>query len=410
MKKISDFTPQKRNANKHTPYGLRLLEKSLREDGFIDAQTAAADGEIISGSARLEKAVEVFTDEDGQEVEPIIVHSDGKRPVIVIRDDIPNAEHPRARRLSVAANKIAQVDFDPDWALLKEWGGEDEQIKKLFSDDEWREGTGDEAPQVDAEPQIDRAAELQEKWQTASGQLWQLGKHRLLIGDCTVRENVERLMGGERAVVMFSDPPYRMETQGGGALHEQYSKTAERIKDIVDFKPSAFLSTLQMYFEKDYHSTFLFCNKDLILEYLIYAKENKLSANILVWHKPVVVPFGDSHRPDIEYIVFFRHRAKWVNGLSDANYSRCLEYPNQRDEMHPTVKPLELVKNQLRITSEGDDIVVDPFGGSGTTIIAAQNLSRRCFACEISEKYGAVILERFASAFPAEEIRQVTNG
>lgn len=140
MKKISDFTPQKRNANKHTPYGLRLLEKSLREDGFIDAQTAAADGEIISGSARLEKAVEVFTDEDGQEVEPIIVHSDGKRPVIVIRDDIPNAEHPRARRLSVAANKIAQVDFDPDWALLKEWGGEDEQIKKLFSDDEWREG------------------------------------------------------------------------------------------------------------------------------------------------------------------------------------------------------------------------------------------------------------------------------
>lgn len=147
MKKISDFTPQKRNANKHTSYGLRLLEKSLREDGFIDAQTAAADGEIISGSARLEKAVEVFTDEDGQEVEPIIVHSDGKRPVIVIRDDIPNAEHPRARRLSVAANKIAQVDFDPDWALLKEWGGEDEQIKKLFSDSEWTAGAKDEIPQ-----------------------------------------------------------------------------------------------------------------------------------------------------------------------------------------------------------------------------------------------------------------------
>lgn len=139
--KITDFTPQKKNVNKHTAYGLRLLEKSIQGDGFVDAQTAAADGEIISGSARLELAAEKFAD-----AEPIIVHSDGTRPVIVIRDDIPNADHARARRLSVAANKIAQVDFDPDFALLKEWAGEDEQIKKLFSDDEWREGTN-EAPQ-----------------------------------------------------------------------------------------------------------------------------------------------------------------------------------------------------------------------------------------------------------------------
>ena len=121
------FVPQKRNANKHTAYGLRLLEESVQRDGFIDAQTAAADGEIISGSARMELSAEKFAD-----VEPIVVHSDGSRPIIVVRDDIPNAQHARAKRLSVSANKIAQVDFDPDWALLKEWGGEDEQIKKLL--------------------------------------------------------------------------------------------------------------------------------------------------------------------------------------------------------------------------------------------------------------------------------------
>lgn len=144
IKKMSDLKPQVRNANKHTPYGLRLLEKSLRENGFIDAQTAAADGEIISGSARLEKAVEIFTDEDGNEVEPIIVHSNGQRPVIVIRDDIANAETARARRLSVAANKIAQVDFDADFGLLQEWAAEDAGIKSLFSEKEWQEGTGEE--------------------------------------------------------------------------------------------------------------------------------------------------------------------------------------------------------------------------------------------------------------------------
>jgi len=147
--KITELRPQRKNANKHTPYGLRLLEKSVQNDGWLDAQTAAADGEIISGSARLELAAEKFAD-----VEPIIVDSDGTRPVIIRRTDIPNADTARARRLSVAANKIQAVDFDPDWALLKEWGGEDEQIKKLFSDDEWREGTGEKKPQISNENEI----------------------------------------------------------------------------------------------------------------------------------------------------------------------------------------------------------------------------------------------------------------
>ena len=134
---MTKFIPQQRNANKHTLHGTRLLEKSITEDGYIDAQTAAADGEIISGSARLELSAEKFAD-----VEPIIVHSDGKRPVIVIRDDIPNASTARAKRLSVAANQIAKTDFNPDGELLKEWAGEDDAIRKMFADSEWIEITG----------------------------------------------------------------------------------------------------------------------------------------------------------------------------------------------------------------------------------------------------------------------------
>ena len=130
------FIPQRRNLNKHTPHGLRLLEKSLQQDGFIDAQTAAADGEMISGSARLEVAADKFAD-----VEPIIVESDGTRPVVVVRTDIPNLADPRARRLSVAANQIAKTDFDPDGELLAEWGNEDKDIKAMFAESEWNEVT-----------------------------------------------------------------------------------------------------------------------------------------------------------------------------------------------------------------------------------------------------------------------------
>jgi hypothetical protein len=131
---MTKFIPQRKNANKHTMHGLRLLEKSVQQDGFIDAQTAAADGEIISGSARLELSADKFAD-----VEPIIVESDGKRPVIVVRTDIPNADDPRAKRLSIAANQIAHTDLDFDGELLKEWGNEDKAIKAMFSDQEWME-------------------------------------------------------------------------------------------------------------------------------------------------------------------------------------------------------------------------------------------------------------------------------
>lgn len=134
MTKINDFRPQSKNANKHTQRGIGMLERSVQSDGWIDAQTAAADGEMISGSARLEVAADKFA-----EVEPIVVHTDGSRPVIVVRDDIPTADDPRARRLSVAANQITAADWNPDGELLKEWAGEDEQIKRMFQDAEWQE-------------------------------------------------------------------------------------------------------------------------------------------------------------------------------------------------------------------------------------------------------------------------------
>jgi hypothetical protein len=106
-----------------------------------------------------------------------------------------------------------------EWGMngdtLKAWNNDANNLKELLK--------SETAEPVDAEPQIDRAAELQEKWQTASGQLWQLGEHRLLIGDCTVRENVDRLMGGEMADMVFTDPPFgNNKGYGRGQLGVRY--------------------------------------------------------------------------------------------------------------------------------------------------------------------------------------------
>ena len=152
---------------------------------------------------------------------------------------------------------------------------------------------------------------------------------------------------------------------------------------------------------------YVFCNKDLLPEYLAWAKSKKISFNLLVWKKPVSVPFGDSHRPDIEYLLLFRKGAKWNNGLQGVSYSRLLEYDNQRSDLHPTIKPLELVENQMKITSDKSDIIAEPFAGSGTTLVACQNLGRKCRAIEISPAYCSVILERMSTAFPELEIKKL---
>jgi len=129
--KISDFRTQQRNANRHTQRGLGMLDRSMAENGFIGAMTSAADGEIFDGSARLEAAYDRF----GEEVDPIVIDTDGTRPIIVRRTDIPSASDPMAKKLAIAANRIAQVDLDWDPELLKAIG-EEIDISDLFYDNE----------------------------------------------------------------------------------------------------------------------------------------------------------------------------------------------------------------------------------------------------------------------------------
>ena len=128
--KIAGFKPQTRNGNKHTQRGMGMLEASMRKYGYVSPMTAAADGEIIDGSARIETSAGVFGDD------VLVVHHDGTRPVIMVRDDIANADTPEAREISIAANRIAQVnlDFDAEQILADLQAGVD--LSAMFRKDE----------------------------------------------------------------------------------------------------------------------------------------------------------------------------------------------------------------------------------------------------------------------------------
>lgn len=146
-----------------------MLGTSIERDGWIGAITVANDGETFDGSARVEV---------GEFDDAIVIESDGTKPIIHRRTDIPNADDPRAVRLGIAANRIPQVDLAWNPAILAELAPE--EIKGMFSDKELAEILKSEKDPKDAEPQIDKAEELRQKWGTESGQLWVIGNHRLL--------------------------------------------------------------------------------------------------------------------------------------------------------------------------------------------------------------------------------------
>lgn len=126
------FRPQRRNANRHTPRGIGALESAMNELGYVAPMTAAADGEIIDGSARLEVAEDVFGD-----TAPLVVEHDGSRPIVMVRTDIPNADDPRAVRIALAANRIAQLDLDFDMTMLAALAADQPEVMAgLWSADE----------------------------------------------------------------------------------------------------------------------------------------------------------------------------------------------------------------------------------------------------------------------------------
>lgn len=242
------------------------------------------------------------------------------------------------------------------------------------------------------------------------GDLYVLGgRHRLLCGDATNIQHVELLMDGQRADMVFTDPPYRLETDGGciGMVGSALKKQGKDIEFISDFNPENFLNILPTVFNKNIINAYIFCNKDLLPDYLNWAKNNKISFNVLIWKKPTAIPIGDSHRPDIEYLLLFRRSAIWNNGLNGVNYSRCLEFGREKG-LHPTMKPIELLENEILISSKTGSNVLDLFGGSGSTLIALEKTNRNCFMMELDAHYIDVIVSRFCKYTKTNKV--IRNG
>lgn len=229
------------------------------------------------------------------------------------------------------------------------------------------------------------------------GDIWQLGNHRLMCGDSTDLNTVSKLLNGNKIDLVFTDPPYRQDTSGAknDVIGKAINKTSDEIANMIDFEPEQFLTVLPTVFEKGIMNAYIFCNKNLVPDYLNWAISNNYSFNILFWKKPNALPLASSHRPDVEYLIFIRKNAIWNNSLPNVNYSKCLEFGRDNSTSHPTMKPIELITNEIQISSNQNSNILDLYGGSGSTLIASEKTKRNCFTIELDPKYCDVILKRW---------------
>jgi site-specific DNA-methyltransferase (adenine-specific) len=264
-----------------------------------------------------------------------------------------------------------------DAALLRGWESDIKTFKELLQ--------SEQADGADAEPQTDRAAELLEKWQVQPGDLWLIGEHRLICGDCTDAATVARVMDGERADAVISDPPYginfdtdytRFTIQSG-----KNNKFAPIENDDKPFDPTPYL---------DYESVVLWGAN--------YYADKLPVGTWLVWDKRF--DNGKAWLSDAELAWMKGGTGVYIFSLTSQGFVR------PEKVQHPTQKAVDLMVWCIEKSKAGE-LIYDPYAGSGTTLVACENLRRKCRAIEISPAYVAVALERLSTAFPALDIRRL---
>tara|TARA_R110002153_G_scaffold166120_1_gene318637 strand:+ start:42 stop:1280 length:1239 start_codon:yes stop_codon:yes gene_type:complete len=372
---IDSIIPNPKNANRHSIEQIKRLEKLITYQGFRNPLIVSnRTGFLIVGHGRLEAAINLGLE---------------KLPVIY-QDFIDEAQE---YAYLISDNEIArwaELDKHLVYTELKDLDLED--IELLGLEDF-------ELPDIDVlDPQTDED-EVPEVTNpiTKLGDVWHMGEHRLMCGDSTDVNNVAALVGDKILDVVFTDPPYNQVTSGGekGNIGASLRKQSADIEHLCDFNPEEFLNTLPTAFINKKMNAYVFCNKDLVVDYLKFARDNGFSYNILFWKKPNAIPLGGSHRPDVEYLLIFRKSGIFNGGIKDVSYSKCLEHSRELSKDHPTLKPIELIENQLQIASNMNGYVMDFFLGSGSTMIACEKQSRRCIGLELSEKYCDVIINRW---------------
>lgn len=384
---VADLIPYARNSRTHNEEQIAQIMASIKEFGFTNPILIGSDNVIIAGHGRLLAAQRL-----------------GLKEVPVIR--LPDLTETQRKALVIADNKIAlNAGWDEEMLALemKELEESDFNLDILgFSEDELKELENFGESQTEAKSEEDEIPEAPAEPITKRGDVWILGEHRLMCGDITMFDDVRKLMRDDCAAMIFTDPPYNVNY--GSTMKDcirYHAGTLGGRKIMNDNLGDGF----PQFLTDSLSNLLMFCqgaayvcmsSSELHTLYSAFIAAGGKWSTFIIWAKNTFTLGRADYQRQYEPILYGWNADKPHYWCGDRDQSDVWEYNKPvRNDLHPTMKPVELVERAINNSSKLGDIVLDGFGGSGSTLIAAEKTGRVARLIELDPKFCDVIVKRW---------------
>jgi DNA modification methylase len=375
---IEKLVPYARNARTHNKEQIAQLRASLREFGFVSPAVIDQDYNILVGHGRVQAARD-----EGYETIPCVFAEDltdsQKRAYILADNQLALNAGWDEEMLSVELSDLQENSFD-----LSLLGFDDKELEKLLNNNDDKDVEDDD---------FDLTAALEKASFVEPGDVWTVGKHRVMCGDATKPEDVDTLMDGKRANLVLTDPPYGVSFEAADGL--TIKNDSLKGDEFYSFLLSAF-KNMANHLEKGGSAYCFHADTEGLTFRRAFVDAGFHLAGVCIWVKNSLVLGRSDYQWQHEPVLYgFLQNGKhpWYAGRSETTIWN-FDKP-KRNKDHPTSKPLDLLGYPIQNSTQENAIVVDTFGGSGSTLIACEQLNRTCMMMELDPKYASVILRRY---------------
>lgn len=390
---LGKLVPYINNARTHSPEQLTKLRSSLREFGFINPVIIDRDYNIIAGHGRVLAAKE----EGIMEVPCVFVDylTEAQKKAYILADNRMALDAGWDEELlRIEIESLQGEDFDVSLT-----GFEEQELADLFAIE------GDKAAKDD---DFDLSAALEKASFVERGDLWIVGRHRLVCGDATQAEDVERLMDGKKANLIVTDPPYGVSFKSSDGLTIQNDSMKD--EEFYIFLLTAF-QCMAEHLENGGSAYVFHADTEGLNFRKAFIDAGFHLAGVCIWVKNSLVLGRSDYQWQHEPVLFGWKKGGKHSWYSDRRQTTIWNYDKpKRNKNHPTSKPLDLLGYPICNSSQENAIILDTFGGSGSTLMACEQLNRICHMMELDEKYASVILRRYVEDTGDKENVYVIRG
>lgn len=387
---VSELIPYVRNARTHSEAQVSQIAASIREFGFLSPILVAEDNTILAGHGRIAAALKLGLKKIPCVKENHLTETQ-KRAYIIADNKLSLNAGWDSELLAVELSELEGADFNLD--LL---GFDEAELSSIF-----------DADKDVSDDDFDVEKELEEPCFSKTGDMWTLGKHRVICGDATKLETFKTLLEDTKVNLVVTDPPYNVNYEGSAGKIKNDNMEDDK---FYQFLFNSFVNMEQAM--ADDASIYVFHADTEGLNFRkAFQDAGFYLSGCCIWKKPSLVlgrsPYQWQHEPCL-YGWKKKGKHKWYAGRKETSVWEFEKSKKNAD--HPTMKPIALLAYPIKNSSMTNSLVLDPFAGSGSTLIACEQTGRICYAIELDEKYCDVIVKRYIEQVGNDESVKVLRG